>query len=141
MPDPIPNANKVALLPEPTTLDAPFWDGLRAGELQLQHCAGCGSFQYPPETFCYDCGSNDLQWEAASGGGTVYSFITVHQRYHAAFADNLPYNVSVIELDEGPRLISNVIDIPSDEVEVGMRVKAAPRDLDGERSWLYFERA
>ena len=141
MPEALPNANKVALLPEPTTLDAPFWDGLRAGELHLQHCAACGAFQYPAETFCYECGGTDLPWEATSGGGTVYSFITVHQRYHPAFADNLPYNVSVIELDEGPRLISNVVDIPSDEVEVGMRVKASPRALDDERSWLYFERA
>jgi len=141
MPDALPNANKVVLLPEPTTLDAPFWDGLQAGELRLQHCTGCSAYQYPAESFCYECGSTNLEWEAASGEGTVYSFITVHQRYHAAFADNLPYNVSVIELDEGPRLISNVIDIPSDEVEVGMRVKASPRVLTDERSWLYFERA
>src|SRR3546814_2189801 len=71
MPEALPNANKVALLPEPTTLDAPFWDGLRAGELQLQHCAACGAFQYPAETFCYECGGTDLPWEATSGGGKI----------------------------------------------------------------------
>ena len=127
MPEPLPSANKVVLLPEPTVIDAPFWDGLRAGELRLQHCTGCQSFQYPAETFCYDCGSADLEWEAASGGGTVYSFITVHQRYHAAFAENLPYNVSV------PVLIHLLTLLPSLErglvmvqAEVADRLAAPP---------------
>lgn len=141
MPEALPNANKADLLPEPTKRDAPFWDGLKAGELRLQRCNACSSFQYPAETFCYECGATSLEWERVSGGGTVYSFITVHQRYHPAFGDNLPYNVSIIELDEGPRMVSNVIGIESHDVTIGMRVQASPQALNDERSWLYFQPA
>ncbi|MCK9486767.1 MAG: OB-fold domain-containing protein [Dehalococcoidia bacterium] len=141
MTEPLPNANKADLLPEPTERDAPFWEGLRASELRLQRCSACASFQYPAESFCYDCGATSLQWERVSGGGEVYSFITVHQRYHPAFGDNTPYNVSIIALDEGPRLVSNVIGTPSNQVTVGMRVQASPQALTDERSWLYFRPA
>lgn len=132
---------KAALLPAPTEVDAPFWEGLREGELRLQQCTACQAYQYPPETFCYECGSTALEWHVASGLGTVYSFITVHQRYHAAFVDDLPYNVSIVELDEGPRILSNVIGMPSESVTVGMRVQASPQPLTEEQSALYFERA
>lgn len=132
---------KAELLPPVTPLDAPFWDGLREGELRLQQCAACQSFQYPPETFCYACGSTKVEWKRASGRGTVYSFITVHQRFHAAFTDEMPYNVSIVELEEGPRVVSNVIGIPPHDVTVGMAVKASPRPVTEEQSALYFERS
>lgn len=132
---------KAELLPAVTPVDAPFWDGLHEGKLRLQHCTACRSYQYPPETFCYECGSMDLEWKTASGRGTVYSFITVHQRFHAAFSDEMPYNVSIVQLEEGPRIVSNVLGIPPHDVQVDMAVKASPRAITEERSALYFERA
>ncbi len=132
---------KVELLAPVTPVTAPFWDGLHAGELRLQRCSACASFQYPPETFCYGCGSTDLEWRTTSGRGTIYSFITVHQRYHPAFAEDLPYNVSIVELEEGPRLISNVIGVGPEAVQVGMAVQASPQRLSDEHSALYFEPA
>lgn len=134
-----PDQLRATLLPAPTPLDEPFWDGLHEGELRLKHCKSCNAYQYPPETFCYECGSTDMEWQVASGRGTVYSFITVHQRFHAAFADNRPYNVAIIQLEEGPRLVSNVVGIPPHDVQVGMSVKAAPHALTEEQSVLYFE--
>lgn len=132
---------KAELLPAVTPLDAPFWNGLREGKLQLQQCAACRSYQYPPETFCYECGSTDIEWKTASGRGTVYSFITVHQRFHAAFTDEIPYNVSIVQLEEGPRIVSNVIGIPPHDVQVDMAVKASPQPITDERNALYFKPA
>lgn len=133
-----PRSAKVELLPPIMAVTAPFWEGLHAGELRLQRCSTCSLFQYPPETFCYGCGSTDLEWRQTSGRGTVYSFITVHQRYHAAFAEELPYNVSIVELEEGPRLLSNVIGVGPEAVAIGMAVQASPQRLSDEVSALYF---
>ena len=131
--------DRAKLLAEPTELDQPFWDGLSEGKLRLQYC--CSGFQYPFETFCFKCGSDDVSWRDASGEGEVHTFVTVHQRYHAAFADILPYNVSVIELDEGLRIVSNVINIDTDDVKIGMRVKVSPQPAGDGRYALFFEKA
>jgi uncharacterized OB-fold protein len=129
------------LAPASTELNAPHLDGLLAGELRLQHCKQCNEYQYPPESFCYHCPSTDLEWEAVEGNGSVYSFIMVHQRYHPAFGDRLPYNVAIIELDEGPRLIANVLDVGDKGVEIGMRVRPRIEQLDDETAALFFEPA
>ena len=135
--------DRAKLLAEPTELDQPFWDGLAEGKLRIQHCSidTCGNYQYPFETFCFRCGSDDIGWDDASGEGEIHTFVTVHQRYHAAFADILPYNVSVIELDEGTRIVSNVINIDTDDVKIGMRVKVAPQPAGDGRYALFFEKA
>ncbi|MEE8422449.1 MAG: Zn-ribbon domain-containing OB-fold protein [Dehalococcoidia bacterium] len=129
------------LLPAPTELNAPHLEGLAAGELRLQHCRQCGQYQYPPESFCYHCPSTDLEWETVDGSGTVYSYIVVHQRYHPAFGDRLPYNVAVVQLDEGPRMLSNVLGIEPDAVEIGMRVRPRIETLGEEGAALFFEPA
>ncbi len=130
---------RAELLAEPTDLDRAYWDGLSEGKLRVQQCGACKSYQAPPETFCYKCGSDDIAWKDATGRGQVFSFITVHQKYHPAFYELVPYNVSVVELAEGPRLIANLIDIDPHEVQVGMDVKATVRPV-GDRVALFFER-
>jgi uncharacterized OB-fold protein len=129
------------LLPAQTELNAPHLEGLAAGELRLQQCTQCGAYQYPPESFCFQCPSTDLEWKAVDGSGAVYSYIIVHQRYHPAFGDRLPYNVAIVELDEGPRMLSNVLDVEPDAVEIGMRVRARIETLGDEGAALFFERA
>lgn len=131
---------RAQLLSEPTELDQAYWDGLAAGKLRVQHCNACKSYQTPPETFCYVCGSDDVAWKDASGRGTVHSFITVHQKYHPAFYEMVPYNVSVVELEEGPRLVANVVNVDPHEVTVGMDVKAIAQPV-GDRVALFFEKA
>lgn len=132
--------DRAKLLAEPTELDQPFWDGLAEGKLVIQHCS-CGNYQYTFETFCFNCGSDDIGWSDTNGEGEIHTFVTVHQRYHAAFSDIIPYNVSVIELDEGPRIVSNVINIDTDNVKIGMRVKVAPQPAGDGRYALFFEEA
>ena len=73
------------LFPQVTELNAPFWEGLAAGEVRLQQCQQCGVHQHPPESFCYSCGAMSMAWTAMPAHGEVYSFIIVHQPYHPAF--------------------------------------------------------
>jgi uncharacterized OB-fold protein len=112
--------------PLPTIDDdnRPFWDGARAGELRMQKCCGCGHIRYPISELCPQCLSGEFEWQRLSGRGKVFSTIVFHQIYHAAFAGEAPYNVSLIQLDEGPRMFSNVVGVPPSEVKVGDVVEA-----------------
>lgn len=100
-------------------LNRPFYEGLAAGELRLQRCTSCGLLRYPIASICPDCLGRDAVWEKLSGRATVYSTVVFHQVYDPAFADQVPYNVAIVELDEGPRLMSNVIGVDPASVVVG----------------------
>ena len=126
------------LLPEVTDLSAPYWEGLAAGELRLQRCRACGAHQYPPESFCYACPSTDLEWTAVDGGGEVYSFIVVHQRYHPAFAERLPYAVANVRLDAGPRVLAAMLFDDPSAVRIGARVRPRIEPVTEERAALFF---
>ncbi len=102
----------------------PFWEGARASELRMQKCCGCDHIRYPITDLCPQCLSGEFEWQRLSGRGKVFSTIVFHQVYHAAFADEVPYNVSLIQLDEGPRMFSNVVGIPPSDVKVGDVVEA-----------------
>jgi uncharacterized OB-fold protein len=128
------------LFPEITPLNAPFWEGLAAGEVRLQTCQGCGAHQYPPESFCYECGATNLIWEPVRGAGTVYSFIVVHQSYHKAFKDFLPYTVAIVQLDEGPRMLGAMLGLQQ-PIAIGDRVEPKIRLVDADRAFLSFEPA
>lgn len=109
----------------PTVIDEtrPFWEGTMVQELRIQVCGACGNKQLPGGPCCTSCLSPDLTWQRASGRGTVYSFTVVRHPFHPSFADQIPYVVADIALDEGPVLTSNVTDIPADEVRIGMPVE------------------
>ncbi|MBE7517813.1 MAG: OB-fold domain-containing protein [Thermoflexaceae bacterium] len=109
-------------LPEPDEASRPFFDGARQGRLMLMKCLTCGTVRLPSRRHCDRCLSQESEWVAASGRGTVRTFGIMHQRYHAAFANDIPYNVTVVELEEGPRLPTNLIGIANGEIRVGMEV-------------------
>ena len=88
---------------------AAYWTALDAGELRFQRCASCGTPWLPPQAACPACLSEDWGWERASGAATVVASTVFHRAYHPAFENRLPYSVSLIELAEGPRLLSNVL--------------------------------
>lgn len=111
-------------LPTLNELNRPFWDGARRGELRLQRCDGCGHLRYPIQIVCPRCLSENSTWTQVSGRGKVYSCLTFHQIYNKAFAGDVPYNVSLIQLDEGPRMFSNVVGVPPGKVKVGDEVQA-----------------
>lgn len=95
-------------LPTITPLTRPFWDGLTEGELRYQGCRDCGNAWLPAREECPNCLSSNVDWQGASGRGRIVSWVVYHTAVHPAFADRVPYNVAVVELDEGPRLITNV---------------------------------
>jgi len=110
-------------IPEPSTETLPFWAAARENRLVIPRCRSCNSKWFPPTVMCPSCGSSDHEWVEASGRGTVFSYVVMHRVYHPGFADKVPYVVAVIELEEGPRLLSNVVGIPPDQVCCDMPVR------------------
>jgi uncharacterized protein len=111
-------------VPVPDEASRPFFDAAAEGKLLIKHCAACNRYLAPQAEFCDKCLSDGIAWKEASGRGTIYSFIINHQVGHPGFPDRVPYNIIVIELEEGPRLNSNYLG-PNDELVVDMPVKVA----------------
>ncbi|HEV7564421.1 MAG TPA: OB-fold domain-containing protein [Microbacteriaceae bacterium] len=112
------------ILPQIDEVNRPFWAGCRAGELRLQRCCTCRRVRYPPAPLCPSCLGVEVEWESMSGCGTIVSFVIFRRAYHPAWADRVPYNVALIELDEGPRMISNVVEAAPEALQVGQRVSS-----------------
>jgi uncharacterized protein len=109
-------------LPEPDDASRPFFEGGQRGVLMLMRCSECHAFRLPSRRHCDRCLSDHFTWEAASGRGTVRTFAVMHQQYHPGFAAELPYNVATVELEEGPRLPTNLVGITNNDIQVGMPV-------------------
>lgn len=106
--------------PQITPLSAPYWEGCRQGELRLQYCGDCDSFQFYPRINCSHCGGVDMQWKKASGGGRIASYTIVRRGISKAY--EAPYVVALIDLEEGPRMMSNIICERPDELVIGLAV-------------------
>lgn len=102
-----------------------FYDWCARSELRFQRCGQCGAFRHVPRELCAECGSFDWQWERSSGRGTVFTYTVVARALHPAFAQAVPYAAVVVELEEGVRLLSNIVDCPPDELRIGMPVQVA----------------
>jgi uncharacterized OB-fold protein len=102
---------------------APYWEGCRQGELRLQKCGACGFVQFYPRLLCSQCSERQLDWVAASGLGRVKSFTIVRRAVSAAYEPDVPYVVALIELAEGPVMMSNVVNCDPETVETGMPVQ------------------
>lgn len=109
-------------LPAVTDLNRPFWEGLGQGELRLQRCRDCGHHRYPIAPVCPRCLSEESEWVRLSGRGKVFSYVIFHQVYQEAFRADAPYNVALIQLDEGPFMFSNVVEIPNAAIRCDMPV-------------------
>ncbi len=107
-------------LPEADDASQPFFDGAMEGKLMLMKCLACGVFRLPSRHHCDGCLSPEFAWVPASGRGAVRTFGVMHQKYHPGF--ELPYNVAIVELEEGPRLPTNIVGIANSEIRVGMAV-------------------
>lgn len=116
-------------LPRPTEFTQPFWDAAAAGTLVLQRCADCRAWQWTPYPACTSCTSERLEWTAASGRGSVYSWSVVQRPQTAAFTPG--YVVAIVELDEGPRMLTNLVDVARDDIRIGLRVEVAFRTERG----------
>ncbi|TAL82626.1 MAG: hypothetical protein EPN62_04005 [Candidimonas sp.] len=113
-----------SLLPTPSIDSAPFWAGCNREILLLQHCADCNTRFYFARRLCPACGGQRLDWEPSTGTGTIFSFSEVHVSFFGPeWNTELPYTVVLIDLDEGPRMLSRLVGRNSSEVKIGDRVK------------------
>jgi uncharacterized OB-fold protein len=109
--------------PRPAAESARYWEAAKAHKLVLPRCSACGKFWFPPSQRCAHCLSANFDWQETSGQGRVYSFVVFHRVYDPAFERDVPYAVAIIELDEGPRLLANIIGTPPDDIRCDMRVR------------------
>jgi uncharacterized OB-fold protein len=105
-------------LPIITDENRPFWEGCRHGKLLLQFCDACQRYQFYPRLYCMHCGASKTRWVEASGRGTLYSYTVIRQNKSAEFGERVPYNVAIIQLEEGPRMMSNIIDADPEDLRV-----------------------
>lgn len=133
----------MAVVPGMTELTSPYWDAAREGRLVVQECLRCHRLRHPPLPACPDCSSHGsmLGWREVSGTGTVYTYTVVRHPTHFAFADKIPYAIALVELTEGPRLVTGIIGCPPEQVRVGMPVRAVFREVAEGVTLPYFEPA
>jgi uncharacterized OB-fold protein len=124
-------------LPKPSATSRPFWDAAKRHELILQRCGGCQAFIYYPRDRCPHCLSDQLQWAPVSGRGKVYSYTVVRRASTRSFADK-PYVLAIVELDEGPRMTTNV-EAPPEAVKVGLPVTVCFDDVTPDRTLIKFK--
>jgi len=109
----------------------PFWDGCARNELLLQRCSACGTVRHPPSPICTNCLSDQSEWVRASGRGTVYTFTIVRQALARGWEEKLPYIVAVIELEEGPKLLTDMTNVAPEAMSIGLPVEVTFEDFDG----------
>ena len=122
-------------LPIITSDSAPFWDGCRNGQLVLQRCTLCETWRYPPGPVCLHCGSLEFTWAAASGRGTIHSFVVYHRAFHPSHVDGIPYTVALIDLAEGVRMVLRVVECAVEAVAIGMAGEIQFRKVT-EKIWV-----
>jgi uncharacterized protein len=104
----VPTRPKAVPVPTPET--QPYWDGAAAGELRIQRCLDCGGAYFYPRPLCPSCGSGNVEWFTASGRATLYSYVISH-RPAPGFEADAPYAIAVVQLAEGPRLMTNLVGV------------------------------
>jgi uncharacterized OB-fold protein len=109
-------------LPRIDERNRPHWDGNVRGELRVQRCDDCGTTRFPASRWCPHCLSEKTSWVTTTGKGEIWSWCVFHRAYFKGF--ELPYAVALVQLDEGPRLYTNLVSVALDKIRIGMRVRA-----------------
>jgi uncharacterized OB-fold protein len=122
---PLPNAAN-------EELTKPYWEATKRHELVMQRCKRCSSYVWYPRELCTSCLGSDLEWVKMSGKGRLYSYTVIYQPASPVFRDDVPYVFAMIQLDEGPRMVANLIDVPLDQVQVEMPVQIVFDDVTPE---------
>jgi uncharacterized OB-fold protein len=110
-------------IPKPTELSRPFWEAANDGRLVIQRCDACGAYRWTPQILCTRCQAEPFTWERVSGVGTIYSFTIVHRAPTTGF--QVPFVLAVVELVEGPMMLTQIVDCDPGEVEIGSPVEIA----------------
>lgn len=127
-------------MPEITELTEPFWSAAKERRLVVQRCDDCETYRFPPEVGCYRCGSRKATWATVSGQAKLFSWTVAHPPLLPYFQEHAPWPVAVVQLEEGPRMVTNLVDVPIEEYEVGMPLEAAFEEIDDEVTLVLFRR-
>jgi uncharacterized protein len=125
-------------IPKPDLDSAPYWEAASRHELKLQQCNSCARFRFYPRSICPYCFSTEFEWRQLSGRGIIYSFTVIHRAAFPAFETKVPYVLALVELNEGVRMMSNILDCDPNAVEIGMPVEVTFEDLSEEVSLPQF---
>ncbi|MEH7114949.1 OB-fold domain-containing protein [Neobacillus niacini] len=109
----------------------PYWEATKNEELLIQYCSHCESHQFYPRIVCKNCLS-DVKWVKAKGTGHVYSYSVIHRVFSPEFQAKVPFIIALVELDEGPRMMTNLIDVEDSELKVGLKVQVDFQERIGE---------
>ena len=127
-------------LPEITPLTEPFWSAAKERRLVIQRCDDCGAYRFPPEPACVFCASPRATWTEVSGRATLWSWTVGHPPLLPYFAEHAPWPVAVVQLEEGPRMVTNLAGVAVEAYEIGMPLVADYEDIDGEITLVVFRR-
>ena len=116
--------------PRPDGDTLPFWQGCREGTLRFQRCTDCGRVRWPASFLCPECHGTAAEWEPSSGRGAIYSYVVYHVAFHPGFREDLPYVVALVDLEEGPRMLSNIRGCPPEKVYIEMPVELSWESRD-----------
>jgi len=119
-------------LPSPSSYSFPFWEGCKRHELLIQHCKNCGANIFYPKLYCSICLSPNMEWIRVSGRGRIYTFTVVYGYAPTAFTQDIPYVISVVKLDEGVQLMSNIVECEPSQLRCDMRVEVVFDDVTPE---------
>ena len=122
-------ANYNKPIPAVTPEMKPFFDAAKRHELVVQRCTQCGAHRFPAREICSNCLSREAEWVKVSGRGTVFSYNVMHQVYHPGFADEVPYAVVVISLEEGAKMTSNLVGMKPHDIKIDMPVKVVFEEI------------
>jgi len=126
-------------VPTATPVSQPFWDGLNEQQVRLQQCNPCGRWIYYPRSRCPSCLSADLSWQVVDGVGEVYTFTVTEQPTAPHFADEVPQKLAVVELPQGVRLTTTLVNVDPSDIKVGMAVKPCFDVVDDTSTLLRYE--
>ena len=118
-------------LPKINSDNEAFWEGCKKRQLKFRKCGVCKHLRWTAAIICPKCLSQKAEWITTKGRGTVYTYAVYHVAYHPGFADELPYVTAIVELDEGPHLLTNIVDCSPDAVTCGMKVTVAWDEVVG----------
>jgi uncharacterized OB-fold protein len=126
-------------LPDVTAEHArPYWEAAKRHELRMQRCPRCGYVRFPPAKFCPQCLDENDDWVLLSGRGTVWSVGIYHHVFDPSFKDDVPYNVVLVVLAEGPRLIGNLVGLANDDIAIGLPVEVHFDDVTDDVTLVNF---
>ena len=119
----------------------PWWEAVQRHELYVQKCRDCGDLRFHPRALCTSCMSSRTEWVRCKGSGKIYTFTVTNQNQAGGFRDSLPYVMAWVEVDEGLKMLTNIIDCPPEQVKIGMPVEVVYEDVTPEVTLAKFRPA